>query len=128
GLPNNAASTRDLYVETADGDRYRRGRDWVPFQTREVEIGVRGQGPRRHELRSTDLGPIVNATVQSVDEAGDPPLSMRWVGAEHLDDVKSLLAVGRAQSWDQMRAALADWSLPIWNWTYGDADGRIAYQ
>jgi penicillin amidase len=128
GLTNNAASTRDLYVEQAEGERYRRGGDWVPFQTREVEIGVRGQAPRRHRVRSTDLGPIVNATVQSVDEAGDPPLSMRWVGAEHLDDLRSLLAVGRAADWPAFRAALSDWALPIFNWTYADARGQIGYQ
>jgi penicillin G amidase len=128
GLTNNAASTRDLYVEVTDGDRYRRGRDWIPFQTREVEIGVRGQTARRHQIRSTDLGPIVNATVQSVDEAGDPPLSMRWVGAEHLDDLRSLLAVGRAVDGPTFRAALSDWALPVFNWIYADAGGAIGYQ
>jgi penicillin amidase len=128
GLTNNAASARDLYVEQVEGDRYRRGDEWRAFETREVEIGVRGEAPRRHRIRSTDLGPIVNETVMSVAAGGDPPLSMRWVGAEHLDDLRALLAVGRAQSWSQLRDALADWALPIWNWTCADARGAIAYQ
>jgi penicillin amidase len=131
GLTNNAASARDLYVEDVDPaqpDSYRRGDRWLPYQHRTVEIAVRGEAPRQHEIRSTDLGPVMNATVQPAEEGGDPPLSMRWVGLEHLDDIRSLLAVGRAQSWPEMRAALADWSLPVWNWTYADVDGRVAYQ
>jgi penicillin amidase len=128
GATNNAASTRDLYLEQVDGDRYHRGGEWIPFQTRQVEIGVRGEAPRRHAIRSTDLGPIVNATVQSVDEAGDPPLSLRWVGAEPLDDLRALLAVGRAADWPAFRAALSDWGLPVLNWVYADARGAIGYQ
>src|SRR5206468_12809772 len=92
GLTNSAASTRDLYVESVDArGRYRRGDRWLPFDTRAVEIGVRGEAPRRHKIRSSDVGPVMNATVAPVAEDGDKPLSMRWVGAEHLDDLWSLL-------------------------------------
>ena len=131
GLTNNAASPRDLYVEQVNPtnpNEYRRDGRWQPFVTRTVEIGVRGEGVRRHELRRTDLGPVMNAVTPSVAEGGDPPLSMRWIGAEHLDDVRALLAVQRAADWAGFRAALADWALPIFNWLYADADGAIGYQ
>ncbi|HEV8637475.1 MAG TPA: penicillin acylase family protein [Chloroflexota bacterium] len=138
GLTNNAASPRDLYVEEvnpANPDEYRRGDRWVRFRTRAVEIRVRGEGVRRHQLRATDLGPVMNATVAPVDEAvssreggSGRPLSMRWVGSEHLDDLRALLAVQRAVDWAGFRAALADWSLPIFNWVYADAGGAVGYQ
>jgi penicillin amidase len=145
GLTNNAASPRDLYLEEvnpANPNEYRRGQGWLPFRTRALEITVRGEGVRRHDVRATDLGPVMNPTVTPVDEGGDasgarngasgarngPPLSMRWIGSEHLDDLRALLAVQRAGDWTEFRAALADWSLPIFNWVYADARGAIGYQ
>lgn len=128
GLTNNASSPRDLYVETVRDGAYLRGGRWLPFERRSVEIAVRGEGTRIHEVLSTDLGPVVNDTLAPVEEGGDPPLSMRWIGAEHLDDLKACLGVQRARTWPEYRAALADWSLPIWNWTYADRDGQIGYQ
>src|SRR5688572_30371494 len=82
GLTNNAASPRDLYVEEtnpADPGEYRRDGRWQRFATRTVEIGVRGEGARRHEVRATDLGPVMNAVTPPVAEGGDPPLSLRWI-------------------------------------------------
>jgi penicillin amidase len=131
GLTNNASSPRDLYVEQvnpANPNEYRRDDRWQPFATRTVEIGVRGEGVRRHELRRTDIGPVMNAVTPPAAEGGDPPLSMRWIGAEHLDDVRALLAVQRASDWGSFHAALAEWALPIFNWVYADADGAIGYQ
>jgi penicillin amidase len=131
GLTNNAASPRDLYVEEvnpADPGEYRRDGRWQRFATRTVEIGVRGEGVRRHEVRATDLGPVMNAVTPPVEEGGDPPLSLRWIGSEHLDDLRALLAAQRAGDWASFRAALADWALPIFNWVYADATGAIGYQ
>ena len=131
GLTNNNASTRDLYVEDvdpADPGRYRDGADWRPFGERMVEIAVRGQPPERLTVRETVRGPIVNHLVPPVDPAGDPPLSLRWIGQEHVADVRALLAVGRARDWEQFRAALADWAIPTFNWVYADVDGHVGYQ
>jgi penicillin amidase len=131
GLTNNVASPRDLYVETvdpADPGRYRRGDRWVPFETRTVEIAVRGAGARRHEIRRTDIGPVMNPVTPSAAAEGDPPLSLRWVGAEHLDDVRALLSLQHAGDWPSFRSALADWAMPCFNFVYADATGRIGYQ
>jgi penicillin amidase len=130
GLTNNAASPRDLYLEEVNPENpglYRRGDRWLPFRTRAVEIRVRGEAARRHELRWTDIGPVMNATLPAIDDDG-PPLSLRWVGSEHLDDLRALLAVQRAGDWPAFRGALADWPLPIFNWVYADASGAVGYQ
>lgn len=130
-ITNNAASTRDLYREQPDpGDptRYRDGDAWRPFDVRPVEIAVKGQGIHRFELRSTVRGPIVNHLVPSLDEGGDPPLSLRWVGTEHLDDVRALVAIGRARNWPSFREALRDWSVAVFNFVYADREGKVGYQ
>jgi penicillin amidase len=131
GITNNAASTRDLYVEHVHPDDptlYRDQGTWLPFQERTVSIPVRGEAPRTFALRSTVRGPIVNNFLPSVDPNGDPPLSLRWVGHEHLDDVQALLGINRAHDWPAFREALSGWSVPIFNFGYADATGRVAYQ
>jgi penicillin amidase len=144
GLTNNAASTRDLYAETVhpqDERRYRDGDGWRAFETRVVEIAVRGDAPRPFTIRRTVRGPVMNDLIPSLDESDaaaptggapaggtrTPPLSLRWVGQEHLDDVRALVAVGRARDWTSYREALRDWSVPVFNFVYADSGGRVGY-
>lgn len=131
GVTNNAASTRDLYAEElhpADPGRYRDGATWRAFEARAIAIAVRGEAPRRHVLRSTVRGPVMNEVLPAVAEGGDPPLSLRWVGQEHLDDARAALAVGRARDWPAFRAALRDWAVPVLNFGYADHTGFVGYQ
>ncbi|MGH2352580.1 MAG: penicillin acylase family protein, partial [Chloroflexota bacterium] len=131
GVTNNGASTRDLYVEEVhpgNPRQYRDGDTWRTFAQRTVEIAVRGQAPQRFTIRSTVRGPIMNDVLPPVDAAGDPPLALRWVGQEHLDDVRALMAVGRARDWPTFRNALRDWTVPVFNFGYTDRTGRVGYQ
>src|SRR4029450_10593515 len=96
------------------------------FSEREVVVNVRGQAPVRHTQRTSSTGPIVNHVLVDVDH--DPPLALRWVGQEHLDDVRAAVALGRAHDWSGFRAALRDWSVSIFNFVYADADGPVGYQ
>jgi penicillin amidase len=129
-ITNNAASTRDLYRETvdpADSGRYRDGDVWRRFEERMVAIPVRGEAARSLTVRSTVRGPIINALVTEV-HAGEKPLSLRWVGAEHIDDIRASIAVGRATDWAGFRTALKDWSVAVFNFVYADAQGNVGYQ
>jgi len=131
GLTNNAASTRDLYAETVHPDdptRYRDGDSWRSFETREVEVAVRGGPAQRFTVRSTVRGPVMNDVLPAFDEGGDPPLSLRWVGQEHLDDVRALVGIGRARDWATFRDALRDWTVAVFNFGYADATGFVGYQ
>jgi penicillin amidase len=130
-ITNNMASTRDLYrehVDPADPGRYRDGDVWRRFETREVRIPVRGAAAQTLAIRSTIRGPIVNALLPAFQEGGDPPLSLRWVGHEHLDDLRASIAVGRARDWRAFRDALRDWSVAVFNFVYADASGNVGYQ
>jgi penicillin amidase len=130
-LTNNMGSTRDLYreeIDPADPGRYRDGDSWRRFETREVGIPVRGEPTRGLTIQSTVRGPVVNALVPALDQAGDPPLSLRWVGMEHLDDLRALIGLSRARTFHQFRDTLRDWSVPIFNWVFADRSGTIGYQ
>ncbi|HSU04789.1 MAG TPA: penicillin acylase family protein [Acetobacteraceae bacterium] len=130
-ITNNAASTRDLYrekVDPTDPGRYREGDGWRAFDQREVSIPVRGQSAHALVVRSTVRGPVVNTLLTPVTDGGDPPLSLRWVGAEHLDDLRATVAISRARDWPSFRDALRDWSVAVFNWVYADRNGNIGYQ
>ncbi|MDQ6673149.1 MAG: penicillin acylase family protein [Chloroflexota bacterium] len=131
-ITNNAASTRDLYreqVHPSDAAIYRDGDAWRRFDERTVEVRVRNEHtPVRHTQRSTVRGPIVNHVLPALAVGADAPLALRWVGQEHLDDVRATVAVGRARDWDQFRSALRDWSVAVFNFVYADSSGRVGYQ
>jgi penicillin G amidase len=133
GITNNAASARDLYreqVHPTDARLYRDGQDWRQFEEYDVEIRVRGQAAVHHTQRSTVRGPIVNHTLQSIDDSGadDAPLALRWVGQEHFDDVRAAIAVGRARTWADFRTALRDWGVAVFNFGFADSTGQVGYQ
>ena len=131
GLTNDGTSTKDLYREEVHPDdpgRYRDGDGWRSFAEREVEITVRGEESRRHTVRSTVRGPIVNEVVPSIDPAGDPPLSLRWVGQEHVADITTMLRYAKARTCDEFQEALREWAVPVFNWVCADKAGQVAYQ
>ena len=55
-------------------------------------------------------------------------MSLRWVGQEHLDDVRAAVAIGRAHDWDTFRDALRDWAVAVFNFVYADKSGRVGFQ
>jgi penicillin amidase len=129
GITNNAASTRDLYreeVHPTDPTLYRDGDTWRKFEEHTEEVAVRDGPPVRHVQQSTVRGPIVNHVVPLADT--DKPLALRWVGQEHLDDMRASVAVGRARDWTSFRDALRDWSVPVFNFGFADKTGRVGYQ
>lgn len=131
GVTNNVASTRDLYVEMvdpADPSRYREGDGWARFAEEPIEIAVAGEEPRRFTRRSTARGPIVNDILPAVTDGGDPPLSLRWVGQEHLDDVRAVVGIARARDWAGFRDALRDWAVAVFNFAYADREGNVGMQ
>ncbi len=130
-LTNNMASTRDLYreeVDPADPSRYRDGDTWRTFELRDVTIKVLGAADHTLTIRSTVRGPIINAIVPAINPAGDPPMALRWVGMEHLDDLRAIIGLGRVKSWANFRAVLKDWAVAVFNYIYADRDGHIGYQ
>lgn len=130
-ITNNAASTRDLYRETLhpeDAQRYRDGDGWRSFTERRLSIPVRDAAALELTVRSTVRGPIVNELITPIDAAGDPPLSLRWVGAEHIDDLRAAIGLATARDWKAFRATLRDWSIAVFNFVYADRDGNVGCQ
>jgi penicillin amidase len=130
-LTNNMASTRDLYAETPhpqDPGLYRDGENWSRFEESTETIRVKDAPDHSLTIRRTRRGPVVNALLPALAEGGDPPLSLRWIGMEHIDDMRALVNLSRARSWEAFRDALRDWSVAVFNWIYADVEGNVGYQ
>jgi penicillin G amidase len=130
-ITNNMASTRDLYREEVHADdsrRYRDGDTWREFAERHVTIPVRGEAAHERVVRSTVRGPVVNELITPITEGADPPLSLRWIGAEHMDDLRASTGIARAKDWRRFRDVLRDWSVAVFNFVYADREGNIGYQ
>ncbi|HVC33892.1 MAG TPA: penicillin acylase family protein [Chloroflexota bacterium] len=130
GFTNNGTTIRDLYAEEldpADPSRYRVGDGWAKISTRAVEIAVKGQESVHKVVRSTAHGPIVNDIVPKIG-SDDPPLALRWVGFEQIDDVRALIGLNTAANWQEFRSALSHWACSVTNFIYADVDDHIGYQ
>ncbi|MBX3069123.1 MAG: penicillin acylase family protein [Thermomicrobiales bacterium] len=131
GITNNNTSLRDLYIEETDPENpetYREGSDWVPFTVSTVDIPVRDRAPESLTIRETRRGPLVNHLVTQLDPAGDPPVSLRWVGQQPIDNISCLIAANRARDWQEFRASLKTWVTPTFNWVVAGTDGSVGYQ
>jgi penicillin amidase len=130
GFTNNGTTIRDLYAEEidpSDPTRYRQGDHWESLTLREASIAVKGAEPVRKTIRATAHGPIVNDVVPRIG-VDDPPLALRWVGFESIDDVQSLLEMNQATDWASFRAALRNWACSTTNFIYGDVVNNVGYQ
>ncbi|HUX85417.1 MAG TPA: penicillin acylase family protein, partial [Chloroflexota bacterium] len=129
GFTNNGATIRDLYAEEFDtaGTHYRRDGKWETLAVREVAIAVKGKGTIQKTIRATAHGPIVNDVIPKIGD-NDPPLALRWVGFEMIDDVQALLEMNLAGNWAEFRAALRNWACSVTNFIYGDREGNVGYQ
>jgi penicillin G amidase len=79
-------------------------------------------------VRVTRHGPILNDVVKSL-RASPQAVAMKWTAIQPgASAVPALLAIDRAQNWDEFRAALRRWDVPSQNFIFADVDGNIGYQ
>ena len=138
GVTTMYADVTDLYLEKVDGDTYEyRGRR-EQVRTRRETIEVAGGRDRTITVRSTRHGPIVSdldADIAAVGEGTVPKVprdeyevALRWTALDPRPTIKAVFALGRAQDWDEFRAAAELFTVPSQNLVYADVDGNIGYQ
>jgi penicillin amidase len=130
GVTNNICSQRDLYQERTDPAHpgaFLYDGAWESAREIVEEIRVRGEGPVRKTIRFSRNGPIVDEILPEAAR-GTGPVSLRWLGATDCGWLTSLLALDRAKSVEEARAALRGWRVPTWSLVFGDAEGHIGYQ
>ena len=126
GLTTAWQDAQDLYIEKLnpeDPQQYEYRGEWLDAEVVHEQIRVKGRDePEELKVVITRHGPIISDLIGE-----ETPLALRWVALEPSNLVRSALRYGLARNWDEVRAALADWSTPPHNFVYADTGGNIGY-
>ena len=120
--------TQDLYLERTNPENPRQvweGGEWVDMEASRQAIGVKGRGkPFEYEELRTRRGVVV-----AVDAERNFAYVVRWSGTEPGTAAElGALAINRAASWPEFRAAVARWKMPAVEFVYADVDGHVGRQ
>jgi len=122
---NTMLDDHDLFFERLDdgGEKYLRGDRWLPVETRQEEIPIRGGGSHTLTLRATDRGPLLDA-----DPArGLPPRSLAWSAHHPGDPIAALAEIAGASTPEELMAAVEPYVAPAQNLVAAFEDGRLAF-
>jgi len=130
GITNNICSQRDLYQEQTDPRHpgcFLYDGTWEPAKEATEIITTRGEESLRLVVRCSHNGPIVDHLLpEAARHTG--PVSLRWLGAEHSDEITCGLNAARANSCGEFREALREWRVPTFSFVFADVEGHVGYQ
>jgi len=129
GVTNVGADNSDLYLETLDPNghpgEYEFGGAWLPIQTRQETINVRGDKPVTITVRSTVHGPLLNSVVG--DLAKYPAVALKWTALQPGYTFAGFFQLDFARNWYEFNGALNHISISQ-NFVYADMGGNIGYR
>jgi penicillin amidase len=151
GFTNTGPDVMDLFIEKvnpANPNQYEVNGKWVDFITREEQIEIVGGEPVALTVRNTRHGPVISETYNPLrdkikpdekdfeafkDRAGvELPqqyvIALSWTALKPSTPFKAIWGFGKAQNWDEFRAAARDFHVPAQNLIYADVEGNIGYQ
>ncbi len=123
GMTNTGPDVQDLYEENfslREPQKYLHNGEWVEGTLREETIKVRYARDYRFTVKVTRHGPVV-----SHDRSRD--LALRWTALEPHTLRYPFLKIDRAGNWQEFTAALRDFTVPMQNFVYADAEGNIGF-
>ena len=112
-----------LEINPENRNQYRFDGEWRDLEVGEAEIRVKIFGRlrwtvRRELLRSVH-GPVIRRDHGTY--------ALRYAGMDEIRQLEQYYRLGKAQSFDEWRAAMAMQALPNINYVYADREGNIAY-
>jgi penicillin amidase len=126
GFTTTHSDTQDLFIERLAGpDGYETPEGPRPFTLREEVIKVRGQAPQVLRVRETRHGPVISDLEEGAAATGTVlSISMANLAPED-SSAAGLLALNRAGTLQEARAAAARITSPPQNLMVADAAGGI---
>jgi penicillin amidase len=137
GITNLGGDIQDLFLERLndDGTAVLHDGVWEQLTVHREEIEVRGRtDPEVVEARETRHGPILDSYLIGTAEPEvvrggiRQTFALRSVGLEEGAKPSTVHRLGTATTFQEFRAAAADWAAPGANFVYADVDGNIGYQ
>jgi penicillin G amidase len=127
GMTNLTIDEMDFYYETLhpdDPDKYLFNDEWLAVEVKKERILTKEGDTIFRENRFTHRGPIVSGFKKMENEV----VSMRWIGNEFSNELRSMYLLNRAENWEQFRDALMTMNAISQNIVYADVHGNIGMQ
>ncbi len=124
GFTNVMVDNVDFYLEKINPEnphQYEFNGEWREMEVRAEEIKISRDKIVLEELRFTHRGPIVSR----FHDAEESAISMRWIGNDYSNELRSVYLVNRADNWDEFRNAMRTFISVSQNTVYADVDGNI---
>lgn len=136
-------AAQDLYVmeesPSRPGQYLYQGR-WMPYETKQHTIHIRGEAPRTIQTRRTVIGPVVSDAEANVlalfgnfSEVAYYPLTMslQWTAIDPRvpgTTLRAILDMNFARNITELRRACSHFTTPSMNLMFAEASGNVAYQ
>lgn len=129
GFTTTHGDTQDLFEEQVSSDdlgKYRSANGWQDFQVRQEVIKVKDGADVVLDVRSTGHGPIISDL--DPERYLQRVFALSWTGFAAKDRTpEAFLAMNRARSASELKAALRQFHTPQQNVVYADVDGHIGF-
>lgn len=126
GMTNVMVDDLDFYAEklNKDSTKYWFDGAWRNLKIEKETIKTKEGEEFEEELKFTHRGPIVNR----FKKEKETPLSIRWLGNEMSNEIRTVFLLNRADNWSEFRDAVSTFISVSQNVVYADVKGNIGLQ
>lgn len=126
GMTNVMVDDLDFYAEklNEDSTKYWFDGAWEDFDIHHETIKTKEGDSLKVDLKFTHRGPMVNR----FKKEKETPLSIRWLGNEMSNEIRSVYLLNHAKNWNDFRDACSTFTSVSQNIVYADVDGNIGLQ
>ena len=124
GFTNVSLDDMDFYLERINPDNpdeYEFNGQWRKMKVTKEAIKLKDGRVIEKVIRYTHRGPVIS----EIKKIKDKVISMRWIGNEDSNEVRSLFLLNRAGNWDDFKNAMKTFRSVSQNTLYADVDGNI---
>jgi penicillin amidase len=102
-------------------DEYLFNGEWIPLEIRKDTIFVKGGDTVERINKFTHRGPIIS----DFKKLQSRTVSMRWMGNEWSNEVRTVYLLNRARNWNEFKEAARTFKAVSQNIAYADINGNI---
>ena len=126
GMTNVMLDDLDFYAEklNEDSTKYWFDGAWKDLDIHHETVKLKGGDSVLVDLKFTHRGPLVNR----FKKEKETPLSIRWLGNEMSNEIRTVYLLNRAENWSDFREACSTFISVSQNIVYADVDGNIGLQ
>jgi penicillin G amidase len=126
GMTNVMVDDIDFYVEklSKDSTQYLLDGEWKDLLIKTEIIKTKEGEEFEKTLRFTHRGPIIN----DFRIGAEIPVSIRWLGNEMSNEIRTVFLLNRAKNWSDFRDAVKTFTSVSQNIVYADVAGNIGLQ